>query len=122
MTKIFVTMTALVLAAGSAVAELPQSVNGPASSGLVQLATTGNPAGLQAELARNLMRNTGFEGVMRFRCSKGCAKDQRPLEPQDRPSTSQPAPRHSAAHQRRADGGPSPRLLRVGTACASTST
>ena len=25
---------------------------------------------LQAELARNLMRTFGFEGVMRFRCSK----------------------------------------------------
>ena len=50
MTKIFVTMTALVLAAGSAMAELPQSVNGPASSGLVQLAT-GNPAGCRPSSA-----------------------------------------------------------------------
>lgn len=58
MTKIFVTMTALVLAAGSAMAELPQSVNGPASSGLVQLATTGNPAGLQAELGGEVVDST----------------------------------------------------------------
>jgi protein transport protein SEC24 len=31
---------------------------------------------LQAELARNLMRTNGFEGVMRFRCSKGLRVDE----------------------------------------------
>jgi protein transport protein SEC24 len=31
---------------------------------------------LQAELARNLMRTFGFEGVMRFRCSKGLRVDE----------------------------------------------
>jgi len=31
---------------------------------------------LQAELARNLMRTYGFEGVMRFRCSKGLRVDE----------------------------------------------
>jgi len=33
-------------------------------------------AKLQAELARNLMRTFGYEGVMRFRCSKGLTVDE----------------------------------------------
>ena len=33
-------------------------------------------AKLQAEMARNLMRNFGYEGVMRFRCSKGLTVDE----------------------------------------------
>ena len=44
-------------------------------------------AKLQAELARNLMRSYGYEGVMRVRCSKGA--------PPRRPSV---APPHSSTH------------------------
>ena len=47
-------------------------------------------AKLQAELARNLMRSYGYEGVMRVRCSKGA--------PPRRPSVAPPHSSTPAAH------------------------
>ena len=55
---------ALLLAAGAALpglvmsAALPEPVQGKASGGLVQLATTGNPEGLKAELGGNVLESS----------------------------------------------------------------
>ena len=48
-------------------------------------------AKLQAELARNLMRSYGYEGVMRVRCSKGAP----PRRPSRAPHSSNPRRSHS---------------------------
>lgn len=55
---IAVTGLSLALLSGAAFAELPATVQGSASAGLIQIATTGNPEGLNAELGGEVTDST----------------------------------------------------------------